>query len=61
MNDKKPLVSSEDYGKDEDTAETLIKKHEVIEKDIIGMCAIYNYVYVLNPPTTLLMCVSMYI
>ena len=36
MNDKKPLVSSEDYGKDEDTAETLIKKHEVIEKDIIG-------------------------
>ena len=37
MNDKKPLVSSEDYGKDEDTAETLIKKHEVIEKDIIGM------------------------
>ena len=40
MNDKKPLVSSEDYGKDEDTAETLIKKHEVIEKDIIGMCYI---------------------
>ena len=37
MNDKKPLVSSEDYGKDEDTAETLIKKHEVIEKDIIGI------------------------
>ena len=36
MSDKKPLVSSEDYGKDEDTAETLIKKHEVIEKDIIG-------------------------
>ncbi|XP_065894234.1 spectrin beta chain, non-erythrocytic 1-like isoform X3 [Dysidea avara] len=36
MHDKKPLVSSEDYGKDEDTAETLIKKHEVIEKDIIG-------------------------
>ena len=52
MNDKKPLVSSEDYGKDEDTAETLIKKHEVIEKDIIGMCYIYYYVYVLNPPTT---------
>jgi len=38
MNDKKPLVSSKDYGKDEDTAETLIKKHEVIEKDIIGLC-----------------------
>ena len=38
MHDKKPLVSSEDYGKDEDTAETLIKKHEVIEKDIIGLC-----------------------
>jgi len=38
MNDKKPLVSSEEYGKDEDTAETLIKKHEVIQKDIIGIC-----------------------
>ena len=38
MNDKKPLMSSEDYGKDEDTAETLIKKHEVIEKDLIGIC-----------------------
>ena len=37
MSDKKPLVSSEDYGKDEDTAETLIKKHEVIEKDIMSM------------------------
>ena len=36
MNDRKPLVSSEDYGKDEDTAETLIKKHEVTEKEIIG-------------------------
>jgi len=36
MNDRKPLVSSEDYGKDEDSAETLIKKHEVIEKEIIG-------------------------
>ena len=43
MSDKKPLVSSEDYGKDEDTAETLIKKHEVIEKDIVGMFLALHY------------------
>ena len=48
MNDKKPLVSSEDYGKDEDTADTLIKKHEVIEKDIIGMVFICIRMYVHN-------------
>ena len=49
MNDKKPVVTIEDYGKDENTAETLIKMHEVIEKDIIGM-SFTVYTYVLNPP-----------
>lgn len=60
MNDKKPLVSSEDYGKDEDTAETLIKKHEVIEKDIIGMyvCVL---LFVCTESTITLMCVCTYV
>ena len=36
MKDKKPLVSSRDYGKDEDSAEVLLKKHEAVELDIEG-------------------------
>jgi len=55
MNDKKPLVSSEDYGKDEDSAETLIKKHEVIEKDIIGLfVCVFLYLHACNLVTNLI-------
>ena len=34
MNDKKPTVSLEEYGKDEDTTQSLIKKHEAVALDI---------------------------
>ena len=34
MNDKKPMVSLEEYGKDEDTTQSLIKKHEAVALDI---------------------------
>ena len=34
MNDKKPMVSLEEYGKDEDTTQSLIKKHEAVTLDI---------------------------
>lgn len=34
MKDKHPLVSSEDYGKDEDSTLALIKKHEVVQQDL---------------------------
>ena len=34
MNDKKPMVSLEEYGKDEDTTQSLIKKHEAVVLDI---------------------------
>lgn len=40
MKDKHPLVSSEDYGKDEDSTLALIKKHEVVQQDIEG----YQYI-----------------
>jgi spectrin alpha len=34
MKEKEPIVSSVDYGKDEDSAEALIKKHQAIMTDI---------------------------
>lgn len=34
MKDKKPLVAQGEYGKDEDSTQALIKKHEAIELDI---------------------------
>lgn len=38
MKDKRPLVTSEEYGKDEDSTLTLIKKHEtvMVELDTFG-------------------------
>ena len=37
--DRKPLVASKDYGKDETKAEVLLKKHEAVELDIEGFSA----------------------
>ena len=37
--DRKPLVASKDYGKDETKAEVLLKKHEAVELDIEGFGA----------------------
>ncbi len=34
MKEKEPIVCSEDYGKDEDTAESLLKKHEALQSDL---------------------------
>jgi spectrin alpha len=34
MKEKEPLVSSGDYGKDEDSAQSLLKKHEAVMADI---------------------------
>ena len=34
MKDKYPLVSSEDYGKDEDSTLALIKKHEAVQQEL---------------------------
>src|SRR5262245_4860138 len=34
MREKEPLVSSTDYGKDEDSAEALLKKHRALISDI---------------------------
>ncbi|XP_033642967.1 spectrin alpha chain, non-erythrocytic 1-like isoform X2 [Asterias rubens] len=34
MKEKEPIVTSEDYGKDEDTAESLLKKHEALQSDL---------------------------
>lgn len=39
MVDRKPLVASKDYGKDETKAEVLLKKHEAVELDIEGFGA----------------------
>ena len=42
MTDRKPLASSRDYGKDEDTAEALLRKHEAIELDIESFSVTVN-------------------
>ena len=34
MKDKHPLVSSEEYGKDEDSTLALIKKHEAVQQEL---------------------------
>ncbi len=34
MKDKYPLVSSEEYGKDEDSTLALIKKHEAVQQEL---------------------------
>eukprot|EP00118_Oscarella_pearsei_P018140 m.184464 g.184464 ORF g.184464 m.184464 type:complete len:3710 (+) comp39319_c1_seq2:34-11163(+) len=36
METKRPLVASEDYGRDEDTAEMLAKKHEAVSQGLEG-------------------------
>lgn len=36
MNDKKSLVTHGEYGKDEDSTQALIKKHEIVETEIEG-------------------------
>lgn len=39
MMDRKPLVASKDYGKDETKAEVLLKKHDAVELDFEGFGA----------------------
>lgn len=34
MKEKEPIVSNQDYGKDEDSAEALLKKHEALMSDL---------------------------
>jgi len=34
MRDKEPIVGSTDYGKDEDSAESLMKKHRALMSDL---------------------------
>ena len=34
MAEKEPIVSNDDYGKDEDSAQALLKKHEAVEADL---------------------------
>ncbi|XP_063912361.1 spectrin alpha chain isoform X2 [Zophobas morio] len=36
MKEKEPIVSSTDYGKDEDSSEALLKKHEALMSDLIA-------------------------
>ena len=36
MNDKRSLVALQEYGKDEDSTQALIKKHEAIDLEIEG-------------------------
>ncbi|XP_014341661.1 spectrin alpha chain, non-erythrocytic 1 isoform X9 [Latimeria chalumnae] len=36
MREKEPIVGSTDYGKDEDSAEALLKKHEALMSDLIA-------------------------
>ena len=36
MNDKHSLVALREYGKDEDSTQALIKKHEAVELEIEG-------------------------
>lgn len=34
MKEKEPIVSNPDYGKDEDSSEALLKKHEALMSDL---------------------------
>lgn len=34
MKEKEPIVSNTDYGKDEDSSEALLKKHEALMSDL---------------------------
>ena len=34
MTEKEPIISNNDYGKDEDSAQVLLKKHEAVESDL---------------------------
>lgn len=36
MKEKEPIVSNTDYGKDEDSSEALLKKHEALMSDLIA-------------------------
>lgn len=36
MREKEPIVGSTDYGKDEDSAESLLKKHRALMSDLVG-------------------------
>ncbi|XP_070531768.1 spectrin alpha chain, non-erythrocytic 1-like isoform X3 [Ptychodera flava] len=36
MKEKEPIAGSEDYGKDEDAAESLLKKHEALMSDLVA-------------------------
>lgn len=34
MKEKEPIVATSDYGKDEDSSEALLKKHEALMSDL---------------------------
>lgn len=34
MKEKEPIVNNQDYGKDEDSSEALLKKHEALVSDL---------------------------
>lgn len=36
MKEKEPIVSNSDYGKDEDSSEALLKKHEALMSDLLA-------------------------
>ena len=42
MNEKEPLVGNTDCGKDEDSAEALLKKHEALMSDIVSYQSIID-------------------
>lgn len=36
MREKEPMVANTDYGKDEDSSEALLKKHEALMSDLLA-------------------------
>ena len=36
MREKEPIVGSTDYGKDDDSAKSLLKKHRALMSDLVG-------------------------
>lgn len=36
MREKEPIVNNTDYGKDEDSSEALLKKHEALMSDLLA-------------------------
>ena len=58
MKEKEPIVCNTDYGKDEDSSEALLKKHEALVSDLEAFgntisalrdqaqsCRVFKYIY----------------